>query len=93
LDKKKARVEATTTLWDCVSQMARNYYRPLRHPGEMPTCVLDETAEKPASVNLVETYGRSAARKNSRKSKVVAAPGGSKVKVRRPAHLAFESIR
>ena len=93
LDNKQVRVEVTTTLWDCVSQMARNYYRPLRHPGEKPVCVIDEAEDGPASINLVETYGRSAAQKSSRPVNRVVAPDRSKNKVRRPAHLAFESSR
>jgi hypothetical protein len=93
LDNKKVRIEATTTLWDCVSQMARSYYRPLRHPGEMPTCALAEEEGAPTSVNLVETYGRSAAINRGRQAEVVKAPAHTKVKVRRPAQLAFEGLR
>jgi hypothetical protein len=92
LEDKKVRLEATTTLWDCVSQMARSYYRPLRHPAGRPTCSLVETEGAAESINLVETYGR-AATKNDRYVNVVVAPDHEKVRVRRPAQLAFEHTR
>jgi hypothetical protein len=93
LENKKARMEATTTLWDCISQMARNYYRPLRHAGELPACALEAEEGTPTSINLVETYGRAAAKNEGRYVNVVVEPNRSKVKVRRPSQLAFERMR
>jgi len=92
LGDKKVRLETTTTLWDCVSQMARNYYRPLRHPAFQPACSSAENDGPAESINLVETYGRAAA-KNDRYVNVVMAPDRAKVKVRRPSQLAFERTR
>jgi hypothetical protein len=42
---------------------------------------------------LVETYGRSAAKKADRYVNVVIEPKQAKNKVRRPNHLVFERIR
>lgn len=91
VDNKKARMEATTTLWDCVSQMARNYYRPTRKGVEIPACALE--GEAPASINLVETYGRAAAKNADRIANAVVEPNRSKAKVRRPNQLAFDRAR
>jgi hypothetical protein len=92
MDNKNARVEAATTLWDCVSQMARTYYRPNRRGAEMPTCMLEADEEAPKSINLVETYGRAAAKDGGRYVHVVVEPNRAH-KVRRPAQLAFDHLR
>lgn len=89
---KKARVEATTTLWDCVSQMARTYYRPNRRGAETPTCALEANEGAPKSINLVQTYGRAASKNAGRFVHVVVGPNRAH-KVRRPAQLAFERTR
>jgi hypothetical protein len=91
-ENKKARVEATTTLWDCVSQMARTYYRPNRRGAEMPTCMLEANEGAPTSINLVETYGRAASKNAGRFVHVAVEPNRTH-KVRRPSQLAFEHIR
>jgi hypothetical protein len=81
VENKKAKVEATTRLWDCVSQMARHYY----HRGTpMPACALAAREGAPTSINLVETYGRFAARN--------AVKPNQAYKVRRPAQLAFANL-
>jgi hypothetical protein len=70
LEHKGAKLEATTKMWDCISQMARAYYRP---GHKMPACAV--AAEQAKSINLVETYGPAT------------------IKIKRPARLAFESVR
>jgi hypothetical protein len=90
---KNARMEATTTLWDCVSQMARNYYRPARKGMVVPACALEAEEGAPASINLVETYGRAAAKNGGRFVNVVVEPTRAKAKVRRPNQLAFDRAR
>jgi hypothetical protein len=92
LDTKKARMEATTTLWDCISQMARNYYRPNRRVGEIPVCALEAADAPRASINLVETYGRAAAKKD-RHVEVAVDANQATSKVRRPDQLAFDRAR
>jgi hypothetical protein len=73
LEAKNVRLECATRLWDCVSIMARHYYR----AGGRAVCPLE--ANRARSINLVETYGREA--------RVVLATGHRKI--RKPAHLAF----
>jgi hypothetical protein len=93
VDNKKARMEATTTLWDCVSQMARNYYRPSRKGMEMAVCAIEAEDGAPASINLVETYGRAAAKNAERFAHAAIEPKRSHAKVRRPNQLAFDRAR
>jgi len=58
LEANNGRMECATTLWDCVSQMARNYYRPAGKRVEMAACALEaQEAAAPASINLVGRTG------------------------------------
>lgn len=75
-EAKNARVECATRLWDCISMMARHYYR----ANGRVACPLEAKNRIPGSINLVETYGR--------KARLVFA-NGKRPSVRRPAHLAF----
>ncbi|MBN1656252.1 MAG: recombinase family protein [Deltaproteobacteria bacterium] len=93
LESKHARVEATTTLWDCVSQMARNYYRPAQRKVESPSYALEAEREREsATIDLVKTYGRQGGKAVDRYVNVIVKPGAVKPKVRRPNRLAFQRI-
>jgi tRNA(Ile)-lysidine synthase TilS/MesJ len=91
LEIKNVQMEAATTLWDCVSQMTRNYYRPARRKVELPVCVVDaQRTEAPAAINLVETYGRSKHKNRDRYANIVVQHNRPKNAVRRPQHLVFQ---
>jgi hypothetical protein len=82
---KKVRLECATTMWDCVSMMARNHYRPAERRMALPRC-LSEGEKKVASINLAETYGRAA-----HKERVAGTTArGKKAAISKPAELAFE---
>jgi len=83
-ETKNARVESTTTLWDCVSMMARNHYRTTGRVA----CAVEDDNHVPESINLVETYGRATRKERT----LVLAAEGQKASVRKPAHLAFQKI-
>jgi tRNA(Ile)-lysidine synthase TilS/MesJ len=93
LEIKNVQMEATTTLWDCVSQMTRNYFRPARRKVELPVCAVDaRRTEQPAAINLVETYGRSKSKNRDRYANIVVQHKRPKNTVRRPQHLVFQKI-
>ena len=85
-EAKKARVECATTMWDCVSMMARNHYRPADKRMALPTWAVEGEKKAAAGINLVETYGRCAHKERA----PLMAPSGRKAAVRKPAALAFE---
>jgi hypothetical protein len=93
LEDKHAKLEATTKLWDCISQMARAYYRPIRQAGETLSCALAGEQRERTSINLVETYGRVAANRRDRYAKIVVRPSGFMPKVSRPRRLVFAKVR
>ena len=91
LETKKVQMKAATTLWDCVSQMTRNYYRPARRKVESPVCVVDaRTTEEPAAINLVEAYGRSRRKNKDKYANIIVRHSHRKNTVRRPQHLVFQ---
>ncbi len=91
LEIKKVQMKAATTLWDCVSQMTRNYYRPAYRKAELPAAIEDgQRTEAPAAINLVETYGRSKRKNKDRYANIVVRPSHKKNAVRRPRHLVFQ---
>lgn len=91
LEFKNVQMEAATTLWDCVSQMTRNYYRPARRKAELPVCVVDAPkTEVAATINLVETYGRSKSKNRDRYANIIVRHHRPKNAVRRPQHLVFQ---
>jgi hypothetical protein len=92
-DGKNARLECTTTLYDCISMMARNYYRHDGQRAAMSACARSGSGKSPAHINLVETYGRTGRDTDDRYVNVVIRPAREKVAVRRPARLAFDWAR
>jgi hypothetical protein len=93
LEPKKVRLEATTTLWDCVSQMARDFYRPAGKRNPLPVCVPNAEEEgRPTSINLVETYGRTA-KSVERHIDVVIEANPSSAKIRRPKQVVLAGLR
>jgi hypothetical protein len=85
-EAKNARLECATTMWDCVSMMARNHYRPAEKRMALPGCALEGEERTAASINLVETYGRAAHKERA----LVVAPSAKKAAIRKPALLSFE---
>lgn len=73
LKAKNVHLECATRLWDCISIMARHYYR----ARGRAVCPLESSRVR--SINLVETYGREARWVSATRSR----------KIRKPAHLAF----
>ena len=89
VEAKEMRVDAATTLWDCVSQMARNYYR---NPNAVAACSLEAQPCEATSVNLVEEYGRT--NQTPDRMAVKAASGkGARMKIRRPNRLVLGELR
>lgn len=88
MEAKKVRVDAATTLWDCVSQMARNYYR---NPHAVAACSLEAEPCTAKSVSLGEKFGRT--NQNPVRA-VVKANGGTsaKTKVKRPSRLVLDEL-
>jgi hypothetical protein len=91
LESKQVRVQATTTLWDCVSQMARHHYRNAAMSFDMIPCALEAEASTEASINLVETYGRSSAIIDYVPGQVAAEK--QRANVRKPNNLMFHRLR
>jgi hypothetical protein len=94
LEPKQVKVQATTTLWDCVSQMARHHYRNAAMSFDMIPCALEtEAPAEAASINLVETYGRSSAIIDYVPGQVAAEKNRGKANVRKPNNLMFHRLR
>jgi hypothetical protein len=87
-EAKKVHVEYATTMWDCVSMMARHYFRPAVRRAEPRAYALEGEKKASASINLVELYGRWAHKKRSE----LAALSGKKAAIRKPAVLAFAEM-
>jgi hypothetical protein len=55
LQGRKLKLESATTLFDCVSQMARYFYKPERRPRGAGACSLVMAAE-PARIRRPELF-------------------------------------
>jgi len=88
MEDKKIRIDTVTTLWDCVSQMARNYYR---KPNTVAVCSLKVEPCEATSVNLGEEYGRSN-QSRERAAVNVRRETGAKRKVGRPNRLVLGEL-
>jgi len=84
---KHARMESATTLWDCVSQMARTYYRNYCAPCGVAPCSFEAEHAEASSVNLVEEYGRSTWTPEKRANAALA-----KGRARRPGRVEVPGI-
>jgi hypothetical protein len=92
METRKVRLEAATTLWDCVSQMARAQYRkPEAVAAGVPPCAMVPGPAEATSINLVERFGRFSQVRRGRairsaRSKIY------EIRVRRPRKLALGKL-